>query len=129
MSSILWNPNCHCSVYKSLHWFLSLVRSTQSSTLNSISLRSVLLLSTQLHLGLPRSLFLMVLQPIAYKHSSFPHSCFPVNLFPINLNICLYLAQSTSYDDTQNVAASNLIVTSFLLLCTLFSNTLSIFLP
>jgi hypothetical protein len=61
----------------------------------------------------------MVLQPITYKHSSFPHSCFPANLIPviyyywqpwifipINLNFFLYLAQSSSYDDTHYVALS-----------------------
>jgi hypothetical protein len=42
---------------RSLHWSLSSARSIQSITSHPISLRSILILSTHLHHGLPSGLF------------------------------------------------------------------------
>jgi hypothetical protein len=43
---------------------------------SSLSLRSMLTLSSYLHLGLPCDLFLLAFQPKSYTHSSYPHLCY-----------------------------------------------------
>jgi hypothetical protein len=50
--------------------------SIQSIQHNPISLRSILILSTQLPIVLPNGSFLFAFQPILYLHSSSPHSCY-----------------------------------------------------
>jgi hypothetical protein len=53
LPSILWNTNVHYRV----HWSLSWARLIQSIPPHPISLRSILILSTHLRLGLPSGLF------------------------------------------------------------------------
>jgi hypothetical protein len=53
-----------------LYWSLSLARSMQFIPHNPISARSILILSTPLHLGLPNGLFPSGFPPISYLHSS-----------------------------------------------------------
>jgi hypothetical protein len=61
---------------RALHWSLSWARSIQSIPSHSISLRSILILSTNLRLGLPSRLFPSGFPPIFYRQSSAPHSCY-----------------------------------------------------
>jgi hypothetical protein len=56
--NILWNWKVQCCVHKSpLHWSLSWAKWIQPIPPHPISLRSILMLSTRLHLGLPSGLF------------------------------------------------------------------------
>jgi hypothetical protein len=57
LASILWKLKVHYRVHKSLHWFLSWTKSIQSTPPHPISLRSILILSIHLRLGLQSSLF------------------------------------------------------------------------
>jgi hypothetical protein len=57
---------------RALHWSLSWARSTQSTPSHPIPLRSILILSTHLRLGLPRGLLPSGFPPISYMHSSSP---------------------------------------------------------
>jgi hypothetical protein len=56
LPSVLWNPKVHYRSHKCLHWSLSWARSIQSPPSHPISLRSILILSTHLRLGLPNGL-------------------------------------------------------------------------
>jgi hypothetical protein len=60
---------------RALHWSLSWARSIQLITPNPISLRSSLILSTHLCLGLPSSLLPSGFPTISYIQSFSPHSC------------------------------------------------------
>jgi hypothetical protein len=61
---------------RALHCSLSWARSIQSIPSHPISIRSILILLTHLHLGLPSGLFPLAFPPISYMHSSSPHSCY-----------------------------------------------------
>jgi hypothetical protein len=58
---------------KALHWSLSWARSIQSTPSHPISLRSILILSSRLRLGLPSALFPSGFQLMSYVH---PSSCY-----------------------------------------------------
>jgi hypothetical protein len=60
---------------RSLHWSLSWARSIQSIPPHHI-LRSMLILSSHLRLGLPSSSFLLAFPPKFHMHSASPHSCY-----------------------------------------------------
>jgi hypothetical protein len=60
---------------RTLHWSLSWAKSIQSITSHPISLRYVLILSTNHVLVFPVVSFLLAFPPISYTHSSSPHSC------------------------------------------------------
>jgi hypothetical protein len=64
---------------RALHWSLSWARAIQFIPSHHISLRSVLILSTRLHLGLPTGSFPLAFPPISPMHSSSPpfalHPC------------------------------------------------------
>jgi hypothetical protein len=55
--NILWNPKVHYHVHGALHWSLSWARSIQSIPPHPTSIRSILILSTHLHLVLPSGFF------------------------------------------------------------------------
>jgi hypothetical protein len=55
-----------------LYWSLSWARSIQSISSQTISLRSILILSTHLRLSLPSCLVPSAFPPISYIHSSSP---------------------------------------------------------
>jgi hypothetical protein len=57
---------------RALRLFLALARPIQSTSPHPTSPRSILILSTHLHLGLPRVSFPLAFPPIIYKRSSSP---------------------------------------------------------
>jgi hypothetical protein len=57
---------------RALHWSLSWARSIQSIPSHFIYLRSILILFTQLRLGLPSGFFRLAFPPISYMQSSSP---------------------------------------------------------
>jgi hypothetical protein len=70
--SILLNAKVHYRVHKSppLAPTLSLIYPIHTIPSHPISLRSILILSTHLRIGLPCGLFLLTFPPISYTHSS-----------------------------------------------------------
>jgi hypothetical protein len=93
-------PKVHYRVTRVLHRFLSWACSIQSISPHSITLRSILILSTHLLLGLPKVSFLLTFPPIFYIHS--PSPPFMLHALPISfsftLSFYLYLARSTTYE-------------------------------
>jgi hypothetical protein len=65
----------------------------QSIPSHSISLRSILILSTQIHLGLPSGLFPLAFSPISYMHSSHTRARCPTNLILLDLLILILLGE------------------------------------
>jgi hypothetical protein len=61
---------------KALHLSLSWARLLQSIRSQSISLRSILILSIQLRLGLPGGSFFLAFPPISYSLLLISHSCY-----------------------------------------------------
>jgi hypothetical protein len=61
---LLWNPKVYYGVHNSPPLSLSWARSNQSIPLHSICLRSILILYTHLHLGLPSCIYIVTCQPI-----------------------------------------------------------------
>jgi hypothetical protein len=60
---------------RDLHWSLSLARSLKSISPHPISLKSIFILPTHLHLGLPSGLLPCGFPTKPYMHSS-PHACY-----------------------------------------------------
>jgi hypothetical protein len=88
LPNILYNAKVHCSVHKSpiLSW-INPVHTT---------LRSVLILFTHLHLGLPTGLFFLAFQPIIHMYSFICYM--PCPYHPSSLDHSgPYLAKSTNY--------------------------------
>jgi hypothetical protein len=61
---------------RALHLFLSWARPIQSTSSHPTSPRSLLILSTHLHFGLPSGSFPLAFPPIIYTRCSSPHSCY-----------------------------------------------------
>jgi hypothetical protein len=78
LPSILWNPKVHYRVHKSpaLIPILNQINPVHTIPSHPISLKSILILSTHLRLGLPSGSFLLAFPPISYIYSSSPHSCY-----------------------------------------------------
>jgi len=68
----IWNPKVHYRVQKARHWTLFLSSRIQFAPSNPISIRSSLILSSHLRLGLPTGSFLCASQPKPCKHLSLP---------------------------------------------------------
>ena len=79
---ILWNPKVHYRIHKYLPPVPVLSRINPVHALNSISWRSILILSSHLRLGLPSGRF-----PLRFSHqnpvytSPLPHTCYMPRLF------------------------------------------------
>jgi hypothetical protein len=82
LPSTLWNPKVQYRIIRALHWSLSWAISIQSTTSQPISLRSILILSTHLRLGLTSGL--LAFPPISYLHSSSPHSYYMSRPFQLS---------------------------------------------
>jgi hypothetical protein len=128
--NILWNPNIHCHVHKSPP-LVSWARSNQSIPPHPISLRSILILFSQLRLGLPSGLLLTAFPPKPYMHSTSPHTCFmPRPSHRPWLDHCDYTWRRVQFIKLLIMQYSPASITSFLfdpniLLSTLFSNKCS----
>jgi hypothetical protein len=68
----LWNPKVHYHV----HMSPILSQNNPVQPHHPISLRSILILSAHLHLGLLVISFFLVFPPISYMHSLIPHLCY-----------------------------------------------------
>jgi hypothetical protein len=82
-----------------LHWSLPWARSIQSIPPHPNCLRSILLLSTHLRLGLPSGFFFLTFPPISFTHSTFPSFVLHPMLISSSLtwSFWVYLTRSTSY--------------------------------
>jgi hypothetical protein len=60
---------------RALHWSLSWAKSIQSPPSHPV-LRSILILSAHLRIGLPGGPFLLAFPSVSFKHSSSPHSSY-----------------------------------------------------
>jgi hypothetical protein len=104
----------------------------QSTPSHSISLRSILILSTYLGLGLPSGVFPSSFQTISYMHSS-PHSCYiPCQSHPTSLDHSNYTWRRVQIIKPSLCSYRQPPVTSFLfgpniLLNSLFSNILTLY--
>jgi hypothetical protein len=90
--SILWNPKAQYRVDKALHRSLSWAISIQSTPSYPISLRSILILTTHLRLGLPSGLFPSGFPTnILYAFFFYPNSCYmPRPFHPSRLDYSNY---------------------------------------
>jgi hypothetical protein len=84
LPSILYNPEVHHRVHMAPHRSLSWARSIQSLPSHPASLRSIIILSTHLRLGLPSGSLLLAFPPISYMHSSPP---FVLHALPISSSL------------------------------------------
>jgi hypothetical protein len=69
LTNILWNLKAHYHVYKSPEPVPILSQIGPVHTIPSYNLRSILILSIHLHLGLPTGSFLLAFPTISYMHS------------------------------------------------------------
>jgi hypothetical protein len=94
-----------------LHWPLSSDRSTQSTPSHPISLRSILILTTHLWLGLPSGLFPSgfptdILHALLF--APFVQHALPFTSF-LTRSLWLYVERSTSYEAPHYAVFSNLL--------------------
>jgi hypothetical protein len=118
---------------RALHWSLSWATSIQSIPLHPISLRTILLLSSHLRLGLTSGLSPGFPTKILYAFLGAPCA---IHALPVSssltLSFWLYLAKSTSYEAPHYAVSSDILLFHLssvqnTLLSTLFLNTRSIF--
>jgi hypothetical protein len=79
-------PEASLVFTRTLHWSLSWARSIESIPSHPIYLRSILILSTQIHFGIPSALFPLTSPPIPYMQPLLPiRATCPVPLILLDL--------------------------------------------
>jgi hypothetical protein len=71
---ILWNPKDHCRVHDSPPQYLFRARWIRSAPSNPITLRSILVQSSHLRLGIPKASFLQASNQSLVPASHIPHA-------------------------------------------------------
>jgi hypothetical protein len=92
LPNISWNPKVHYRVHKSPPLVPILSQNNSVHTTQSY-LRSTLILSTHLCLGLPSVSFLLAFPPVSYMHSSPIRATCPAQLILIHLIILIILGE------------------------------------
>ena len=123
---ILWNPKVHYRVRRARHLSLSWARSVQSMPLHPTSWRSILIISSHLRLGLSSAIRFPYQNPVCAVCATCPaHLILPDLMTLIILGEEYKSLSSSLYSLLPSPDMSSLLSPN-ILLCTLFSNTLSL---